>query len=156
MNELEKAQKAAEAAQKALAEAEAKEAARQAEIAAQRRKRESEYAENFLSRWQELAQDAAQVDQASNEYDPKTMGFLEGVIRFAAAREKRAAVLTAAQQAEHTLGVPSNRTTVPESRPYALNITQHIEAIIKAEVSRRVGEFTDKLEAEREKFVNGS
>ncbi|MFJ2568569.1 hypothetical protein ACIO02_37610 [Streptomyces sp. NPDC087568] len=154
-NAIEKARKAAQSAAEKLAELEAAEQQKAAEKAAQRREREREWAKGFLSRWSELAREATKVDRTSDEYDPNTMGFLEGVIRFAAAREMRTAVLTEAERAEHVLEVPSNKTTVPQPRPYPLDITSHMEAIIKSEVRRRVAEFADKLEAEREEFVNG-
>ncbi|MFE3407334.1 hypothetical protein ACFXMT_03140 [Streptomyces mirabilis] len=152
-NALEKARKAAEAAAAKLAEAEAAEAARQAEIAAQRRKREREYSEGFLSRWSELASDAAAHERVS-DYDPGSMGFLEGVIRMATAREKRTAVLTEAQRAENVLAVPVDKRAVPDSRHYTLDILGHLEEIIRSEVERRTAVFADALTNERESYVN--
>ncbi|WP_405446562.1 hypothetical protein OG350_09725 [Streptomyces achromogenes] len=155
MNELEKAKKAAEAAQKALAEAEAKEAARQAEIAAKRAEREKEYAASFLSGWRERAGKVGESDPKT-EYDPNTMGFLEDVIRAVTKREMRRVVVDEAQRSERILSVPSNQSTVPEVRHYAFNAVDYIGKIIDQEAARRAGEFAAELEAEREKFVNGS
>ncbi|MFE7954287.1 hypothetical protein [Streptomyces sp. NPDC057413] len=152
MNDLEKARKAAEAANAKLAELEAQEAARQAQEAAQRREREEEYARGFLKGWRDRAAEAASVS-TSDEYDPDTMGFLEGLIRFAAAREKRRIVLDEARRAESVLEVPTS--TIPPDRFYQLDVIGHIERIIRSEAARRVAEFEAELEAERERFING-
>ena len=152
-NELEKARKAAEAAKAKLAELEAQEAARQAQEAAQRREREEEYARGFLRGWRDRAYEAASVDPY-NEYDPTTMGFLEGLVRFAAAREKRRIVLDEARRAESVLGVPSAQSTIPPDRAVQLDVLGHIERIVRQEAARRAAEFEAELEAERERFIN--
>ncbi|MGW1187527.1 hypothetical protein [Streptomyces sp. NPDC002559] len=155
MNELEKAQKAAEAANAKLAEAQDAEAERVAQIAAKRREREREFSKGFLSNWRERRDDAGQFERYPvADYDRQTMGFLEGIISWVEAREKRRYVLDAAMRAEAVLDIPSNQSTIPESRYYSPDIVAHINEIIQAEASRRAAEFADNLEAEREKFVN--
>ncbi|WP_030832599.1 hypothetical protein [Streptomyces hygroscopicus] len=157
MNELEKAQKAAEAAQKALADAEAKEAERQAEIAAKRAEREREYSAKFLSGWRERAGKVVDHnDRVSHDYDPKTMAFLEPVIELVARSHRRRAVLDAASQAERVLDVPSNQSTIPESRFYSVDVISHLQQIVSKEAARRGNEVVAELEAEREAFLNGS
>ncbi|MFI1834026.1 hypothetical protein [Streptomyces olivaceoviridis] len=153
---LQKAREAALKAQRELEALEAAEAEKAAKLAAEREGRAREYDRDFLGGWQALAAEVATVERDADTYDPATMGFLEGVIRLAAAREKRRYVLQAAQSAEATMGIPSSHSTVPESRPYALDVLGHITGIIEREAARRAGEFADELDAKREAYVNGS
>jgi hypothetical protein len=153
-NEIEKARKAAEEAKAKLEALEAQEAARQAQEAAQRREREEAYAKRFLADWRDRASKAAK-HEPDYTYDPKTMGFLEGLIRFAEARGRRAVVLDEARRAEAMLGTPSHQSVIPDARPYQLDVIGHIERIVRAEAQRRVAEFADELEAQRERFVEG-
>jgi hypothetical protein len=150
-----KLQKAREAAAKAQRELEALEAAetdKAATLAAERKERAREYAERFLGTWRSLASEVT-ASSASTEYDPDTMGFLEGVIQWATGREMRRAVTTEAENAEHTLGI--SRSTVPQTELYTLDIASHIDSIIHEEVTRRADVFRAKLAAEREAYVNG-
>jgi len=153
-NELEKARKAAEEAKAKLEALEAEAAAKAAEEAAQRREREKAYAREFLKDWRDRTNEAAAY-KPDYSYDPKTMGFLEGLIRFAEARGRRAVVLDEARRAEAMLGTPSNQSVVPDARPYQLGVIEHIERIVREEAQRRVAEFADELEAQRERFVEG-
>jgi hypothetical protein len=108
--DVEKARKAAEAAAERLADAEAAEDARLAQVAAERAERAREYDRELLSRWAEIATEARDSEgYKALEYDPNTMPFLEGLIRFAAAREKRRIVVQAAQNAESTLEIQGLR-----------------------------------------------
>ncbi|MEW2454382.1 hypothetical protein [Streptomyces albus] len=154
--DLEKARKAAEAAAAKLAEAEAAEAVRQVEIAAQRAERTREYDADFHRRWREVS-DAAlhDADVAPVEYDPETMGFLENAIRLVTSRGKRRIVLDHAKRAETTIGIPSHQSTVPDDRYYSFDFAAMVTEIVQKEAGRRVAEFADALEAEREKFING-
>ncbi|MGC5235458.1 hypothetical protein [Streptomyces albogriseolus] len=152
--DLEAARKAAEEANAKLAELEAEAAAKAAEEAAQRREREEAYAREFLKGFRDRASEAADY-KSDFTYDPKTMGFLEGLIRFAEARGKRAVILDEARRAERMLGVPSHQSVVPDDRPYQMGVVAHIERIIREEAQRRVAKFIDEIEAERERFVEG-
>ncbi|WP_327727030.1 hypothetical protein OG250_06660 [Streptomyces sp. NBC_00487] len=155
--DVEKARKAAEAAAAKLAEAEAVEAARQAQIAAERAERAREYDRDLLSRWTQIAADARDSESAGSfEYDPNTMGFLEGLIRFAAAREKRRIVVQAAQNAESTLEIPVPQRTVPVGdRFYSVDVAAELTRIVEGEASRRVAKFSESFEAKRERFISG-
>ena len=154
MSELEKARKAAQVAAEKLAKLEAEEAARQAEIAAQRREREEAWSAQFLETWFQRAAEATEYEKV-NDYDPNTMGFLEGLIRFAAARMKREHVLNEARRSESILGVSIYQSVIPESRYYEIGIVQHLEQIVRKEAERRAAEFADQLDAEREQFISG-
>jgi hypothetical protein len=154
--DLEKARKAAEVAAAKLADAEAAETARQAEIAAQRAERTQQYDADFHRQWRRVS-DAAQnaEDVAPIEYDPETMGFLESAIRLVTRQGKRSAVLNQARRAETTIGIPSNQSTVPDERNYSFDFAAMVTEIVKKEAGRRVAEFADELEAKRERFING-
>jgi hypothetical protein len=152
---VEKARAAAQKAAEDLAALEAAEAEKAAQIAAEREERAREYDRELLANWRALAAEAT-GDRASEEYDPKTMGFLEGVIQIATGRVNRGAVLYAAQNAETALGVLAKERSVPEPRDYPLDILRHIEQIVQHEVRRRAADFADELEAKREAYVNGS
>ncbi|WP_327702208.1 hypothetical protein OG530_10245 [Streptomyces decoyicus] len=156
-NAVEKARKAAEAAAAKLAEAEAAEDARQAQIAAERAERAREYDRDLLSRWTQIAADARDSEgNAAFKYDPNTMGFLEGLIRFAAAREKRRIVVQAAQNAESTLEIPVSQRTVPVGdRFYSVDVAAELTRIVEGEANRRVAEFSEAFEAKRNRAING-
>ncbi|MEV0139348.1 hypothetical protein [Streptomyces globisporus] len=154
-NKLEKARAAAAKAAEELAALEAAEAAEAAQTDAERKERAREYSRDFLARWHELANDAVNDYERADTYDPDSMAFLEGLIQFATAREKRRHVLSEAQLAEAALGVPSNESRVPENRYYSLDVVNHIENIIRKEVTRRATPFAEELEAQREAYVNG-
>ena len=155
-NAVEKARKAAEAAAAKLAEAEAAEDARLAQIAAERAERAREYDRKFLARWTEIAHEAVESEgDMSSDYDPGTMAFLEGLIRFVAGREKRRTVLNHAQNAEATLGISTAQSTVPESRHYSLDVAGYLTKIVEDEAARRHSEFAEALEAKRRRFING-
>jgi hypothetical protein len=154
--DLEKARKAAEVAAAKLAEAEAAEAVRQAEIAEQRAERTREYDADFHRRWRKVSDSAVHdADVAPIEYDPETMGFLENAIRICTARGKRAAVLNHARRAESTIGIPSNQSTVPDDRHYSFDFAEMVQAVVNKEAGRRVAEFADELEAKRQAYING-
>ncbi|MGV2916370.1 hypothetical protein [Streptomyces alfalfae] len=153
--DLEKARKAAERAAAKVAELEAAEAARLDAVTAKRLERTREYDTDFHARWPELAQKAKDSEGALIDYDPKTMGFLENLIRFAAAREKRRIVLDHARRAESTLGISSAQSTVPDDREYALDVVGYLNRIVTNESRRRAAEFADALEGQREEFING-
>ncbi|MFC9285343.1 hypothetical protein [Streptomyces sp. NPDC057052] len=152
---LEKVRAAAAKAVEELATLEAAEAAKAAQNAAEREERAREYSRDFLTRWHELANDVADDYENADTYDPDSMAFLEGLVQFATAREKRRHVLSEAQLAESVLGVPSNESMVPESRYYSLDVVGHIENIVRKEVTRRAASFAEELEAQREAHVNG-
>ncbi|MFG2789938.1 hypothetical protein [Streptomyces sp. NPDC048419] len=155
-DELQKARKAAEAAQAKLAKLEAEEALRRDADAAKRAERTAEYDAAFHSRWRQVADEAKASEGSTDvEYDPETMGFLEGLIRFATGRGKRRIVMEHAQRAESTLGISSAESTVPDERPFTLDIIGDITRIVEREAGRRTAEFADALEAEREAFING-
>ncbi|MFF7389173.1 hypothetical protein ACFZAE_12120 [Streptomyces scabiei] len=155
-NAVEKARKAAEAAAAKLAEAEAAEDARLAQIAAERAERAREYDRDFLAHWTEIAREAVESEgDKSADYDPGTMGFLEGLIRFAAGREKRQTVLMHAQNAESALGISTAQSTVPEARHYSLDVVGYLTQIVEKEAARRHQEFADALEAKRNRAIDG-
>ncbi|WP_409472864.1 hypothetical protein [Streptomyces sp. HC307] len=156
-NALEKARKAAEKAAAALADAEAAEDARLAQIAAERAERARDYDRDLLSRWTQIAADARDSEgTGAFEYDPNTMGFLEGLIRFAAAREKRRIVVQAAQNAESTLEIPVSQRTVPVGdRFYSVDVAAELTRIVEGEASRRVAEFSEAFDAKRQEYING-
>ncbi|MEW9519339.1 hypothetical protein [Streptomyces tubercidicus] len=155
-NAVEKARKAAEAAAAKLAEAEAAEHARLAQIAAERAERARDYDRDFLAHWTEIAREAVESEgDKSADYDPSTMGFLEGLIRFVAGREKRRTVLTHAQNAESALGISTAQSTVPEARHYSLDVVGYLTKIVEDEAARRHGEFADALEAKRNRAIDG-
>ncbi|MDX2804858.1 hypothetical protein [Streptomyces scabiei] len=153
--ELEKARKAAERAAAKVAELEAAEATRLDAEAAKRLERTREYDAGFHARWPELAQKANNSEGAPIDYDPKAMGFLENLIRFAAGREKRRIVLDHARRAESTLGMVAKERNVPDERPYTLDVVSYLNEIVRKESNRRAAELADSLEGEREKFING-
>jgi hypothetical protein len=153
-NAVDKARAAAQKAAEDLAALEGAEVEKVAQIEAERRERRLEYDRAFLADWSKLA-DEVTSNRASTEYDPKTMGFLEGVIQFAAGRAKRTAILYAAQNAETHLGLMASERTVPEPRGYPLDIMGHIERIVQGEAQRRAADFAVELDAKREAFVNG-
>ncbi|MCX4831194.1 hypothetical protein OG746_20880 [Streptomyces sp. NBC_01016] len=152
---LDKARKAAEAAQAKVAKLEAEEALRRDAAAAKRVDLTRKYDTEFHSRWTELAAKARDSEGAPVDYDPKTMGFLEDLVRFAAGREKRRIVLDHARRAETTLGISSTQSTVPDEREYTLDVVDYLKWIVVNESRRRAAEFADALEAEREAFING-
>ncbi|MGV9322463.1 hypothetical protein [Streptomyces sp. NPDC003660] len=152
---LQKAREAAAKAQRELEALEAAEAENAAKLAAEREERALKYDRGFFKDWRALAEKAVSYERDADTYDPATMGFLEGVIRLAAAREKRRYVLQAAQRAEATMGIPSSQSTVPESRHYSFDVVGHITGIIEREAARRAAEFADELDAKRETYVNG-
>ncbi|MEU6391059.1 hypothetical protein [Streptomyces sp. NPDC046939] len=156
-DELEKARKAAERAAAKVAELEAAEAVKLDAEAAKRLERTQEYDKGFYSRWRDVAADANESEgsTAVPDYDPATMGFLEVLIRQVAVEQKRVYVRNHARRAESTLGVPSNQSVVPDDRYRAVDIVEHINALIGREAGRRAKKFNDALEAEREKFING-
>ncbi|MFD5207746.1 hypothetical protein ACFWNF_12580 [Streptomyces anulatus] len=156
-NAVEKARKVAEAAAAKLAEAEATEAIRQAEIAAQRAERAAVYDQDFYARWPEISRQAVESEgDRIADYDPEGMGFLEGLIRFAAGREKRRLVIQHAQSAEVALGVPAAKRTVPISdREYKLDILGYLTSIVEKEAERRSTVFAEELEAKRAKYISG-
>ncbi|MFD3676053.1 hypothetical protein [Streptomyces sp. NPDC058613] len=155
-DEIEKARAAAEAAAAKLAKLQAAQDEKTAQEAVQRAERELEYARTFHAGWQQRASDAvATAGTSAVEYDPETMGFLEGLIRMGVGRENRRAVLEAGQRAESIMGIPTAQSTVPEARFYSPDIVAHINQIIGAEVTRRNAEFRDSLDTEREKFISG-
>jgi len=156
-NAVEKARKAAEAAAAKLAEAEAVEASRQAQIATERAERAREYDRDLLSRWTEIAADARDSEgDATFKYDPNSMGFLEGLIRFAAAREKRRIVVQAAQNAESALEIPVSHRTVPVGdRFYSVDVAAELTRIVEGEANRRAAEFSEAFEAKRNRAING-
>ncbi|MEE1754846.1 hypothetical protein [Streptomyces sp. SP18CS02] len=156
-NAVEKARKAAETAAAKLAEAEAAEDARLAQIAAERAERAREYDRDLLSRWTEIAAEARDSEGDRDlEYDPNTMPFLEGLIRFAAGREKRRIVLQAAQNAESTLEIPVSQCTVPVGdRIYSVDVAAELTRIVESEVNRRVTDFAEAFEAKRNRAIDG-
>jgi hypothetical protein len=156
-NAVEKARKAAEAAAAKLAEAEAAEDARLAQIAAERAERAREYDRDLLSRWTEIAAEARDSEGYEPlEYDPNTMPFLEGLIRFAAAREKRRIVVQAAQNAESALEIPVSQRTVPVGdRVYSVDVAAELTKIVENEANRRVAEFSEAFEAKRNRAIDG-
>ncbi|MFZ4300994.1 hypothetical protein ACOZE3_24150 [Streptomyces cinereoruber] len=154
--DLEKARKAAEAAAAKLAEAEAVETARQAEIAARRAERTQEYDAEFHRNWRKIAEQAQNgEDLATVEYDIETMGFLENAIRLSVFQGKRRIVQDHARRAESTIGIPSNQSTIPDDRYYGFNFAEMVTGIVQKEASRRVAEFADEMEAKRQAFING-
>ncbi|MFD7565803.1 hypothetical protein ACFV7O_21670 [Streptomyces tendae] len=152
---LDKARRAAEAAAAKLAELERQEENKAAQAAAGRAERAQEYDRAFLARWSAIATEARDGERPADTYDPATMGFLEDIIRFATGREKRRYVMDKARSAEASLGVPSARSTVPDDRPYKLDLVGRLERIVMQEVQRRADDFAESVEAEREAFVNG-
>lgn len=155
-DEIEKARATAEAAAAKLAKLQAAQDSKDAQEARLRAEKELAYARQFHAGWRQRASDAvADVSKFDVTYDPKTMGFLEGLIRFGVARENRRAVLEYAQGAENVMAYTPAQRNVPESRPYSLDIAQHINKIISTEVTRRNSEFRDELDSEREKFITG-
>jgi hypothetical protein len=153
---LQKAREAAAKAQRELEALEAAEAERAAKLAAEREERAREYSRDFLANWQELAREATKTERPTMDYDPVALGFLEGLIQFAASREKRRHVLQFAQDAESTLGVPSNMTTIPSNdRPYEIDVVSVLQQVVRREAGRRAAEFADELAAKREAFING-
>lgn len=153
---IDKARAAAEKARQELEALETAEAENAAKLAAEREERALQYDREFFKDWRALAEEAVSYERDSDTYDPATMGFLEGMIRLAAAREKRRYVLQAAQRAEATMGIPSSQSTVPESRHYSFDVVGHITGIIEREAARRAAAFGGELDAKREAYVNGS
>lgn len=152
---IEKARAAAQKAAEDLAALEAAEAEKAAQIEAQRHERGIEYDREFLPTWSALAQEAANNYDLSEDYDPKTLGFLEGLIQYATARANRNVVLIEAQRAESSLGFNSRERNVPEPRLHSTDILKHLDVIVRREVERRSADFADELDAKRDAYVNG-
>ncbi|MEV7579818.1 hypothetical protein [Streptomyces erythrochromogenes] len=155
-DEIEKARAAAEAAASKLAKLQAAQDSEAAQEAARRNEREIEYAKTFYANWRVAAESANdRVPVTNSTYDPRTMGFLEGLIHLQLRSENRRAVLDMASASAARSGVSTAQSNVPEARYAPLNVVGHIEQIIREEVTRRNLEFRNELDAEREKFISG-